>query len=293
MDALLDKMNPQRAVMVDQITAAQHFYFATRELSRGIRKRLERMHDRARERKAPVEFARGRKAVVSRAASLRTPRIFALPAELSLRELLFSADLGEQLRALTTVREENAPEHSHRRDFAALLNELSLYQYLLSCAANGPTRKRVLLILRSLRDGATTELDWLAKQYTELFGERLGMKVSQDVRPEANVALLSIEAVAAEIARYEAGMHVFSSTGPGLAPVAVKVDTLKDGVQPVDVWRDIEGPSEPSGLVLRLYNPSAIALDFRTGLACSGPPEAGDLRRFLTALLPRPDEWEA
>jgi hypothetical protein len=215
-----------------------------------------------------------------------------LPEDTPLNDLLFAHNLHERLRELTEVLQEDSPEHIARRECTALLNEISLYQHLLICATRRSESARVLLAMRGLRDGSIEEPAWLAARYMDLFGARLDMHATHLSSPESGVELLLIEDIAAELVQGEAGLHVFVSP-KGLAPVSVKSALLETQTDPRSAWTALDRADGSAGQVLRVYDLEAAALDFRAGLACAGAPDAGDLRRFLTAVLSRPAEWGA
>jgi hypothetical protein len=226
------------------------------------------------------------------------------------QRIVSATDIHTLLRELTT----GAQPHGERLEdyLAELIREASLLEALAQAQVR-ESHQRLMLLIRSLDEARKPERELLAQSYAALFEQQLGLKV-RHLRADERLASRNADGLvigglnAPLLARGEAGTHLFYTAQGGLAPVQVQVLPLNDedeeaapdrqtGGRPQGLQdKEYEASTNEDGLpflpVIRVYEADGATLDLRSGLMTLKTPTAAELRAFVLAALPLPEEFK-
>jgi len=249
-------------------------------------RRVSRMLDRADERRA-------KKDVVSKSTSSRSRRTVDKGYQRQLAKVvagpvddqLFAHDLHQLLTELAARSEtfgDNIDDY-----LVDLLNETSLLNALSTIVDGDETDAAPTLIrVASLDATGRTACLQLRDLYRTLFEKEFNCKViksenvSNETHAHMHVATLLLEGpLAALLAPFEAGTHLFVSNSQTYQPVVVTVGSVP------------RKQFESLPPVLRVYAEPEATLDLRTQLLSIGKMGSAELRAFVLAALPMPHEF--
>lgn len=298
-------LRPEGLINPSTVAAHHLAYFQIKEQARHLWDLCRRLQPRikaAKNRLASRSRGRSMSATQFTLRQVKTPDLW--------QRLVSASDIHTWLRELAT----GAQPHGERLEdyLAELLREVSLLESMAQ-ADLSESNHRVVLLIRSLDESRKPERQLLAKSYAALFEYKFGMKVKR-VREVDEVASMHAEAVvisgvqALAIANGEVGTHLFYTAQDGLAPLQVCVLPLQEGGEMAAIGKyadirkqglnDEENGASTNGdwfqflPVIRLYEADGATLDLRSGLLTLKPPTAQELRAFVLATLPLPDEFK-
>jgi len=209
---------------------------------------------------------------------------------LTINDKLFTHNLHQVLTELS-ARSETFGEKID--DYLAdLLNETSLLNAMSTLVDGASAAATTVIRIASLDAGGRTACLQLRDLYRTLFEKEFNCKVieSDDVSHETggrtsaqmHVARLSLEGpIATLLAPLEAGTHLFVSESQGYQPVVVTVGSADKQPEHVECLPP----------VLRIYAEPQATLDLRSQLLSIGKLGSAELRAFVLAALPRPEEF--
>ena len=187
-------------------------------------------------------------------------------------------------RLLADLSAQSKPFGDQIHDYLLdLLNETSLLNALSTVMDGAPASPQTLIRFASFDTTGRTACLELRDLYRSLFEKEFNCNVSKesDLRSGAHshVASLLLEGpLAALLAPLEAGTHLFVSDTQTYEPVVVTVGPT-----------DEHFASLPP--VVRVYSEPEATLDLRTRLLSIGKIGSAELRAFLLAALPLPQEF--
>jgi hypothetical protein len=286
--------------------AAQHLaYFQIKEQGRYLRELCRRLEPR-------IKAAKHTLASRSRGRSISATQFTLRQVEARdlWQRVISATDIHTLLRELAT----GAQPHGERlADYLAeLLREASLLEAIARTGVRESSH-RVILLIRSLDEARKPERELLAQSYAALFEHQLGMNVKH-LRADERLSSRNADGLvigginASLLAGGEAGTHLFYTAQDGLAPIQVAVLPLNE--EDEETALDRYAGRRPQGLqgkeyeastnddwlrflpVIRLYEAPGVTLDLRSGLLTLKSPTAAELRAFVLAALPLPDELE-
>jgi ATP-dependent Clp protease ATP-binding subunit ClpA len=297
----IQRHEPQGLINPGDLSSEHLTYFQIKEQARRLREMCRRVESRSNislERFA--SRSRGR-SISKRQFTLRQTQTTDL-----WQQMLDAVDLHTLLKEIAAA----APPHGESlKDYLAeLLREAALLKTLAQ-AGEEEANNRILLVIRAAEQGQKKECEWLAKSYQALFEHKLEMRVtrlpeSEELRALQAEALLIHGIGASQIAAAEAGTHLFYLPQGRLAPMQVNVLSLGEQDEQTALREvaeknknrlhrtegDGNGESSALPLVVRVYEADGVTLDLRSRLLTLKPPTAEELRAFLLAMLPLPDE---
>jgi hypothetical protein len=281
-------------VSTDALSPAHFRYFAVREQIQRI-DRLLRQIDQSSNRPSLV---------TRRTPRVRTPRRVCTPGDAAeeYRAMLTHADarglIGPMLERARPFGDEPVDQLSELLDECALLE-----------AVQADASDRVLLSLRPLGGREHEMIRQLSEGYAHLFNRQHGFVATALDAPDPGCAWLLLEMPgAAAVFRGEAGTHLFYPAHENVLPVEVTTRTLSPDDDPDAIarkltrdredWRaqvaagSVSADSGPYrlGPIVRVYDPGVGTLDLRSVLLCANLPTAAELRRFILAGLPLPEQ---
>ena len=257
-------------------------------------RRVSRMLDRADERRNQARAIDVSKTRGRRTTDKKHKRQLARVVDdggniaLALDNNLFAHNLHQLLTELSTRSET----FGDRLDdyLLDLLNETSLLNALSTIADGGVSQ--TLIRVTSLDAGGRSACLHLRDLYRTLFEREFNCKVvkSENISSETDLRtgahtqageLLLEGALAALIAPLEAGTHLFVSNSQTYQPVVVTVGSADVAAEHVETLPP----------VLRIYAEPDATLDLRTRLLSIGKIGSAELRAFVLAALPLPNEF--
>jgi ATP-dependent Clp protease ATP-binding subunit ClpA len=261
----LDASRPDGPLDVDDIDTRHERYFALREQLQRTMRVARRASGATRtpgSTGGAAHTRRSHRVVRSLLDRGTNPRTLWL-------ELLATDDVAEYVRnAFERDPGQSASAVDDARREAALLRLLA--------ESDGP-HQRARISVRWLAHGSAAEAERLVASYGEAFEQHLALKVTRvDAGPGA--AALDVRGLhAADLARSEAGTHLFLLGSGAFVPVAVEV--CDDGSR-------VDEPARSFPPVVRVYQANGPAVDLRTGLTTRTAPTPAELRTFILAMLP-------
>jgi ATP-dependent Clp protease ATP-binding subunit ClpA len=244
-------------------------------------RRVSRMLDRADERRVKQDRSSSAGSRSRRTTDKGYKRQLARADNVALDNNLFAHNL-QQLLADLSARSE--PFGDKIDDYLVdLLNETTLLN-ALSTIVNGASDSRQTLIKVASFDTTGREACFqLRDLYRNLFEKEFNCKVlktdNETTGAHSHVATVLLEGpLATLLAPLEAGTHLFVSDNQTHDPVIVTVGSDDESLE-----------SLPP--VVRIYSEPAATLDLRTSLMSIGRIGSAELRAFILAALPVPDEF--
>jgi len=252
-------------------------------------RRVSRMLDRADERRNQQRTPRVSKPAARRTSDKGYKRQLARAdsVSLALDNNLFAHNLHQLLAELAARSEKFGDKLD---DYLLdLLNETSLLNAVSAIVDGGVSQ--TLIRVTSLDESGRQACLHLRDLYRTLFEREFNCKVvkSENISSETDLRtgahthvgeLLLEGTLASLLAPLEAGTHLFVSDSQTYQPVVVTVGSAKDPEQ-VDTLPP----------VLRVYAEPEVTLDLRTRLLALGKMGSAELRAFVLAALPLPQEF--
>ena len=244
-------------------------------------RRVSRMLDRADERRVKQDRSRSAASRSRRTTDKGYKRQLARADNVALDNNLFAHNL-QQLLADLSARSE--PFGDRIDDYLLdLLNETTLLN-ALSTIVNGSSHSpQTLIRVASFDTMGRAACLQLRDLYRNLFEKEFNCKVlkadNEITGAHSHVATLLLEGpLAALLAPLEAGTHLFVSDSQTYEPVVVTVGSADERVETLPP-------------VVRIYSEPAATLDLRTQLLSIGKIGSAELRAFVLAALPLPQEF--
>ncbi|MCI0488659.1 MAG: AAA family ATPase [Blastocatellia bacterium] len=299
-------LRPAGLIAPEEVRPEEYRYFLIQEQARKVRALCRRTLERLDGQRSDfIPRAKGR--------SLAAGQLTMRQADITdfWKEIVAAQSVHSYLRDLATA----SPPYGERvEDYLAdALREASL----LNAIAQGDqsSASRAIVYISSLEESGREERAMLIRLYTKLFGNQLGLEVAlpddcKEALGATDEAIVVTGAQAPALAKGEAGTHLFYPAQDSFAPIRVEVLPVADEEDVRSViernsgqWSVVSGRSDSSltdvGLspsqslpVIRVYDKEGRTLDLRSGLLTLKTPTAPELRAFLLAGLPLPQEFE-
>ncbi len=244
-------------------------------------RRVSRMLDRADARRVKQDRSRSAATRSRRTTDKGYKRQLARADNVALDNNLFAHNL-QQLLADLSARSE--PFGDKIDDYLVdLLNETTLLNALSSFVNGTSDSPQTLIRVASFDTSGRAACLQLRDLYRNLFEKEFNCKVlrtgSETTGAHSHVATLLLEGpLATLLAPLEAGTHLFVSDSQTYEPVVVTVGSPDERLENLPP-------------VIRIYSEPAATLDLRTQLLSIGKIGSAELRAFVLAALPAPDEF--
>jgi hypothetical protein len=193
------------------------------------------------------------------------------------------------LAAVTTARGDRAEDN-----LGDIVREAALLHGLGAIEA-GTASERALLSISGFDEGRQTQRELLVKLYAKLFEEEFGLKVSSAETITSDTEALVVTGLdALKLTKLEEGTHLFIPRQGNLVPIQVNVSPLVEAEDRGSARRE-ENENDSQAIaddlgVIRIYEEDGVTLDLRSGLLTLRIPSPQELRAFVLAMLPLPEE---